>query len=342
MNQLNMKKLSDLKILIISMQYGYGKPELGLSYDWLHFYLGLKPLLQQVDFFDYMALTQQYGQQGMQNELLARLKNTNYDAAVFILFEDQFINEFVRSLTQYTKTLGFFHDDNWRQAYVSKWAPCFNFFTTTDPNGVAKYAAAGLRHAIFVPFGVNQELFCRPITVKQDVDISFVGAWHPYREWLLKKIRKQGYHVEVFGENWPNGIIDEAGMIKLFQNSKISLNLSNSISYDIRYLFQSYKAIVNTLRSRKRYEQLKGRHFEIAACGAMQLSYYVEGLESLFQIGKEIAIYISPEDLLEKINYYLRDDVVRERVALAGYNRVLNEHTYGKRFAQVFKTMGIY
>ena len=34
---------------------------------------------------------------------------------------------------------------------------------------------------------------------------------------------------------------------------------------------------------------------------------YVEELEEFFEIGKEIVCYTDPEDLAEKIKYYLKD-----------------------------------
>lgn len=336
-----MKEKHKLKILIVSMKYSYGKPDLGLSYDWLHFYLGLRESFIKVDFFDYMDSYQSQGQHRMQANLFKIIQDNCYDVVIFILFEDQFTCDFINSLKKITKTLSFFHDDNWRQAFVRKWAPCFSAFTTTDIRGVEKYRYLGLEHAFFVPFGVNETLFCANSQVEKDIDISFVGAWHPYRQWLLQRIKRAGYKVSVFGEGWPQGIIDESKMIEVFQRSKISLNLSNSISYDVRYLLSSVRGIYNSLRSPKRMEQLKGRHFEIPACGAMQLSYYVEGLESVFQIGKEMVVYVSPEDLIEKIEFYLRNNDSRMQIAEAGYARVQKDHIYAQRFVQVFKGMGL-
>ena len=84
-------------------------------------------------------------------------------------------------------------------------------------------------------------------------------------------------------------------MVTVFSQTKINPNLTNSVSWDARYLLSSPKAIRNSLSSavrqdRKTREQVKARHFGINACGSFQLAYYVEGLERWYRIGEEIAI----------------------------------------------------
>ena len=128
-------------------------------------------------------------------------------------------------------------------------------------------------------------------------------------------------------------------MIDVFRRSKISLNLSNSISFDVRYFLTSPRGLLNTFRSKKKGEQIKGRHFEIPACKTLQLSNYVEGLEHLFDIGNEIAIFVSPEDLMSKVKFYLSHDDAREAMAIDGYQRILKDHAYSKWFLDIFQKL---
>jgi spore maturation protein CgeB len=130
-------------------------------------------------------------------------------------------------------------------------------------------------------------------------------------------------------------------MVELFNQSRINLNMSNSASWDARYLLSSPRALLNRIRSPKSVEQLKARHFEINGCGAFQLSYYVEGLERQYEIGSEIGVYLDPNDLLQKVKLYLADDALRESIALAGHQRTLAEYTFKQRFARVFERMGL-
>tara|TARA_R110001632_G_scaffold60284_3_gene146334 strand:+ start:75 stop:1049 length:975 start_codon:yes stop_codon:yes gene_type:complete len=322
------------------MKYDYGDPERGYSYEWNHFYMGLKNHVDKIHFFDFYGKYQNLGQQGMQNELAEFIELEKPDVTIFSLYTDQFTPLFIRSLQGSTKTLCFFHDDGWRKEFVATWAPCFDAFTTTDPFGVRKYNKSGLNYAIFVPFGVNEILFCPNHDLNKDIDVSFVGAWHPYREWLVRRLKKVGIKVEAYGYRWPNGMLSEKKMIEVFQRSKISINMTNCPSWDARYLLSSPRALLNRIRSPKVHEQIKGRHFEIPACGTLQLSYYTDGLEKLFDLGNEIIIYQSLEELETKITQYLGDHEELLRLTLNGLNRTVKEHTYGSRFLQVFESLG--
>lgn len=79
------------------------------------------------------------------------------------------------------------------------------------------------------------------------------------------------------------------------------------------------------------------RVFEGTACGALVLTDAIaNGLDELFEIGREIVVYQDDKDLLEKIvyylyYYYLAHDEERERIARAGQERTLGEHTYVHR-----------
>lgn len=334
------KGVKVLKILIASMKYGYGDKSQPVSYEWNHFYLGLKDSFSLVEFFDFMEESKA-GKEAMQEKLLAKIKEFNPDILILTPYTDQFDTDFVSSLRNYTKTFGFFHDDNWRQDFVKIWAPCFDVFTTTDFKGVEKYRKMGLSTAVYLPFGVNEKLFTQDQNKKRDIDVSFVGAWHPYREWLINKLKKSGVDVKIYGPGWKKyKPLSEREMVEVFQRSKISLNLSNSINYDARYLLSSPRAIINTLRSPKNKQQIKGRHFEIPACGPMQLSYFVQDLEKLFEFGKEIETFNSPEEFVEKVTYYLNYNDKRQAIADAGYQRVLCDHSYVKRFMDIFREQG--
>ena len=85
--------------------------------------------------------------------------------------------------------------------------------------------------------------------------------------------------------------------------------------------------------------QIKGRNFEIPACGGFQLSGVAEGIEEFFEVGKEIVCYRTFDELVEKITYYLSHDDERCAIAQAGYQRVIREHTYKDRFDALFTQM---
>lgn len=329
-----------MKVLLVCMAYDYGNRARGHSYEYYNFLDSLKSMGHTVDLFDYMEEMARLGKPGMNAALVARAEEMRPDVAVFSLYTDQLEPSAVRAVSTHAKTLCFFHDDTWRREFSRSWAPNFDYFTSSDFECKRKYQRIGLNHIIHFPFGVNEGLY-KPIDVEKKYDVSFVGGWHPYREWLIGRLRRANISVEVAGNRWPRGILPHPEMVRMFNESRINLNFSNSSSWDVRYLAQSPKAILTRLRSKKDVEQIKARHFEISACRAFQLSYYVDGIERCYRIGEEIAVYLDPDDLIDKVRYYLADDALRENMAEAAYQRTLVEHTYAKRFDRVFSEMGL-
>jgi len=329
-----------MKILVVCMAHDYGIPARGFSYEYINFYQTLLQMGHDVTLFDFMAETTALGKVGMQQKLVGLVKQLQPALAFFTLYTDQFDEATIEGLKAHTKTLCFFHDDTWRVEFTQHWAKKFDYFTTPDVYGEFKYKKLGLDSAIYFPFGCNSTVF-KNLPLEKKYDVSFIGAWHPYREWILNKLRKAGYIVEVAGFGWPNGGVHCDDMVRIFNESKINLNLSNSTSWDARYLFSSVRALANSIRSPKNIEQIKARHFEISSCGAFQLSYYIEGLERHYEIGEEIGIYVDSHDLIQKVRFYLEHEGLREKIANKAYQRSLLQHGFEHRFNHVFSRMGL-
>ena len=329
-----------MKIFLACMLHSYGDPDRGYSYEYFNFYKSLQQMGHEVELFDYMGVIRESGKSKMNQLMLAHVAESKPDVALFSLYTDQFDPEIVLKLRLHTRTLCFFHDDTWREAYSKFWARHFDYFTTPDPYGLVKYHDIGMDNAIHFPFGCNEEIF-RDLSLKKKHDVSFVGGWHPYREWLIARLRKAGVNVATYGHRWPNGIVDQEEMVRIFNESRVNLNLTNSASWDVRYLIASPRGLVDRLRSTKTVEQLKARPFELGGCGAFQLTYYVAGLENYYSLGKELAVYIDPDDLIEKVLFYLKHDELRNSIAAAAHTRTLGQHTFRRRFEHVFATMGL-
>lgn len=93
-------------------------------------------------------------------------------------------------------------------------------------------------------------------------------------------------------------------MPKIFHLSKINLNLT---SKPIR-------------------TGLPLRIWDILSAGGFLLTNYQSELPEYFEIGKDIEVYTSKEELLQKIEYYLTHEEERKAIAQSGYEKVLSEH----------------
>lgn len=121
------------------------------------------------------------------------------------------------------------------------------------------------------------------------------------------------------------GVLSDLDMVQMYSRSKINLGFSSCDTDD----------------GKERVVQIRLRDFEVPMSGGFYLVEYMEELEEFFDIGKEIVCYTDPGDLVEKIQYYLKHDTVREKIRQAGHERCLRDHTWHQRLERAFKEMEI-
>lgn len=78
----------------------------------------------------------------------------------------------------------------------------------------------------------------------------------------------------------------------------------------------------------------------MCGCGGFLITNFQEELTDYFEIGKELECYESKEDLLEKIQFYLKYDEIRKEIAENGFLKVKKYHTYDKRVEHMMNTIG--
>lgn len=107
------------------------------------------------------------------------------------------------------------------------------------------------------------------------------------------------------------------GAPKVFYSSKINLNI--------------------TLRSIA--SGVPARVFDIMSVGGFVLSNWQEEIPELFVEGKEIATYKTPEELVDKADYYLRHDNERLRIAVSGYQKVKENYTWEHQLEKIISVV---
>lgn len=315
-----------MKVLLACLVQDSRAPDEGNSYEFYNLYEPLARVASEVVLFDFFRMARDLGRGAMNRRLVETVRRERPDVAIFALFQDEFRSEAIREVGRYAPTVSYFLDDDWRHNFVDEWIPHFDFITTPRTATLHRYRIRGLTNVIYSPFGFNEARY-RPTPVPVRHDVSFVGGGHPWRSWVIRHLRKAGIDVVAFGPFWPSGRLSQEEMIETFSASRINLNLSNSRQWDARYLLTTRRALRTTLRSPKNREQIKGRHYEIPACGGFQMTPYCEDLERHFEIGEEVVVYMDPDDLVDKIRFYLENESERRRIAEAGYRRAQRDHS---------------
>lgn len=270
------------------------------------------------------------------------------DLIFFIPVSNEIDLNLVKVLSKEYKTLAYFYDDTWRIKYSKKWAQNVNYIVSSDINWKLNFND-DQHKVIYAPFFVNTLKYRYVPVIEKDIDVSFVGQYHPYRAWVINYLKNQGIKVSVFGKGWSsNSEISHEKMVEIFNRSKINLNLSNCVSYDIFHLLdfrnntissllKSYKLVFKSLfvSDMKIYEMVKARFFEINSCGGFQLSFYAQGLEHQYLIGSEIEVFENIRQLVKKIDFFLTNSELRESISNSGYLRTIKDHDSKNRIHSI-------
>ena len=119
--------------------------------------------------------------------------------------------------------------------------------------------------------------------------------------------------------NYRGGADSVTMMPKIFKCSKINLSMTN-----------------RPIRT-----GMPLRMFDTMGAGGFLLTNYQAEIPEYFEIGKDLEVYESQEDLLNKIAYYLEHDDERMKIAENGQNKIKNEHTYSIKLQKMLEMAGI-
>ncbi len=345
-----------MKILFAGLENDKYDPKRGKSFEYHNFYTQLKSSSHQVEFFAFDKILQSTKDR-FNAELLAKVIDFKPDVFFAFMYTDEFSPYILDKIKDRTVSIAWFSDDSWRYWNYSRiWAKYFSWAITTYSWMPEIYKKHGQPNVIRSQWGANIDVY-KPSPVPADrPDTTFVGGWSKPRGEIVDKIRNAGIPVDVWGGGWPSAKrASDEEMVKLFGISKVSLALNpppgfwNKDSVGRLFFRRSVDKIVpdyhfySNLRSflGRGTRQIKGRHFEIPACGGFMLTAHADDLENYFKPGEEIVFYENDDDYIDKIRYYLEHDAERERIAKAGYERTVKEHSYMKRLEDIFNKAGV-
>jgi len=122
-------------------------------------------------------------------------------------------------------------------------------------------------------------------------------------------------------------------------SKKFPLHVERCFLEEMAFTFSRSKMVFN--RSRK--NDLNMRVFEALATGSLLITDEAggSGLTELFEDGKHLVVYKHPRDLYARVEYYLKNDAERKRIASEGRREVLRHHTYENRVHAMMRHLGL-
>ena len=179
---------------------------------------------------------------------------------------------------------------------------------------------------------IDPEVY-RPVSVATRWDMGYLGTYGADRQGSLDMLlleparRSWSRQFIVAGSQYPDSL-------KWPRNVERTIHLSPR-EHPFFYGAQRFTLNVTRDAMKKSGYSPSVRLFEAGACGTPVISDWWQGLDSFFQIGKEVLVAENAEDILR----ILRDMSQVERVAIAdaARRRVLSEHSSDHRAVQLEK-----
>lgn len=200
---------------------------------------------------------------------------------------------------------------------------------------------AGARQVHYIPVAADADVHA-PCSLtdaeraEYGADVSFVGAGYQNRRMLLPRWLSPEWTFKLWGNEWEGATelvsvlqrggarIDIETCRKVFNASTINLNLHSSSGPSL----DPHADFVNP------------RTFELAACGAFQLTDERSLLPELFT-DQEIIRFRSADEVPQLIRRWLHDHEARGAVAQAARHRALAQHTYRHRMEDLLGVIGL-
>ena len=198
-------------------------------------------------------------------------------------------------------------------------APCLDLAATAAPEAVDWFLKEGCP-AVFVPEASDPNLFRPKPDSPKRYDVAFVGACYGIRRRIIAMLERAGVHVEARGNGWPRGRIATPEVPDLFAQSRIILG-------------------VGTVGQSRSLVALKLRDFDGPMSGSCYVTQANPDLSLVYDVGRELAVYLDEADAVQVVRALLIDDERRTAIADAGRSRAARDHTWAHRFEQLFAVL---
>ncbi len=222
----------------------------------------------------------------------------------------------------------------------------FDHILTTDSDCIERYEkAAGHSRIGVLPFAAQPRIH-NPIGRRGgDLgNVCFAGTWYAAKhdgrkedaDIVLAPALSFGLHIydRMFGYTGPG-----------WQNYQYPPEYQGAIRGGLPYeemldAYKRYHIFLNVNSVRTSPTMCSRRVFEILACGTNVISAYAPSLENL--LGTDcVRLSRSREETRRHLETLLGDEAQRNRMSTLAVRRVMAEHTYDRRFAQVLAMIGL-
>ncbi len=214
---------------------------------------------------------------------------------------------------------------NWFPDYVNAFelalrlSSYYDYFFHFDPLSVSKLKKAGRKNVYYLPFAADILPDDKKLQVKEKkYEVSFIGNYDNYRAEYLKSIGDLG--LNIWGDSrWAKSVLSHCYRGTLANFKFAGISRASKININIQHEYSC--------------EGLVLRPFEVLGASAFLLTERCKDVDRLFK--DNVATFGSPEELRNKIIYFLTHDKERDKLSNRGYSAVKIRNTYLNRIRRI-------
>lgn len=251
-------------------------------------------------------------------------------------------------------TVNWFCNASYQFYLVERIAKAFDYCLVPEKFRLADYKKAGA-NPIYCQEAANPNIY-QYKKLPYQYDAAFVGGRYGDRYVQLKTLYNAGIDVHAWGENWgkkfesesefgsggsvttdfirsilkkknipPSNLhcfVSDEEMVSIFNQAKVNLGFAK---------------VGNSHLEKEPIKQVRLRDFEVPMSGGFYLAEHSDELVECFTPDKEMVFFSSIEECRDKTKFYLKNEILRETIRLAGHQKAIAEHSWQKRFKDVFE-----
>ena len=239
----------------------------------------------------------------------------------------------------------------WENTIAFNFIKFFDYFYCSLKGVADKMQEVGLTNAKWLPEAAcaihNKPVYMNYFQEEYyGADVSFVGTignslMHKKRLDILKKLSEEGYYFKIWGDIVGDRKFIPSELLKHHQNEKV-INDKHSMV--------AQASLINLGIDQDNSIELSqsARMYRVMLAGGLYLTGNVKGLEQMFNINKEgepitkdqdLVVYYSEDDLINKIDYLLEHDSLRDAIRQNGQKKVIEKHLFDHRVDELKKLL---
>jgi spore maturation protein CgeB len=218
---------------------------------------------------------------------------------------------------------------SWSLHLMRKTLPLYDFNATSNEDDYHRELKNGLSvhltHLAYDETRFNNDALSILDRNSWDTPVIFIGHHEPRTEKIFTAVLEANLPLKIYGHNWSGSVLAQR-----YPDSFPKINLSDN-DY-VKALKGAWIAICCV--SEWNYNQTAARSYEIPATGTFLIAYRTAGHQQSYIEGEEAEFFSTPDELVEKIRFYLENKVNRCAIAKAGWLRCTRDRYTWSRYTQ--------